>query len=79
MARFSSFFKNKELTRRIAWGFPGSSVVKNPPAKAGDVGSTPGLEDPLEENMATHSTVATGKSLGQRTLEGNRSLRVGRD
>ena len=24
-------------------GFPGSSVVKNPPARAGDAGLTPGL------------------------------------
>ena len=32
-------------------------MVKNPPAKAGDVGSIPGSEDPLEENMATHSSV----------------------
>ena len=32
-------------------------MVKNPPAKAGDVGSIPGSEDPLEENMATHSGV----------------------
>ena len=24
-------------------GFPGNSVVKNPPANAGDTGSTPGL------------------------------------
>ena len=24
-------------------GFPGGSVVKNPPAKAGDMGSIPGL------------------------------------
>ena len=24
------------------WGFPGSSVVKNPPSSAGDVGSIPG-------------------------------------
>ena len=32
-------------------GFPGSTVVKNPPANAGDprdVGSIPGWEDPLE-------------------------------
>ena len=25
-------------------GFPGGSVVKNPPASAGDAGSVPGLE-----------------------------------
>ena len=35
-------------------------VVKNPPANAGDVrdmGSNLGLEDPLEEGMATHSSI----------------------
>ena len=35
-------------------------VVKNSPAKAGDirdVGLIPGLEDPLEKEMATHSSV----------------------
>ena len=25
-----------------AWGFPGAVVVKNPPAKAGNTGSSPG-------------------------------------
>ena len=29
------------------------SVVKNLPANAGDAGSIPGQEDPLEEEMAT--------------------------
>ena len=24
------------------WGFPGGAVVKNPPANAGDMGSSPG-------------------------------------
>ena len=28
-------------------GFPGGSVVKSIPCKAGDAGSTPGWEDPL--------------------------------
>ena len=27
-------------------GFPGGAVVKNPPANAGDVGSSPGPETP---------------------------------
>ena len=27
---------------KVAWGFPGSSVVKNSPANAGDAGSIPG-------------------------------------
>ena len=29
----------------------------NPPANAEDVGSTPGWEDPLEQEMATHSSI----------------------
>ena len=35
-------------------------VVKNPPANAGDLregGSVPGLEDPLEEEIAIHSRI----------------------
>ena len=35
----------------------GVLVVKNLPANAGDVGSVPALEDPLEEGMATHSSI----------------------
>ena len=41
-------------------GFPGGAVVTNPPANAGvagDEGSIPGLEDPLEKEMATHSNI----------------------
>ena len=41
-------------------GFPGGSVVKNLPANtgaAGDESSMPGWEDPLEEGMATHSSI----------------------
>ena len=35
-------------------------MVKNPPASAGateDTGSASGLEDPLEKEMATHSSI----------------------
>ena len=32
-------------------------MVKNPPAKAEDVGRSPSWEDPLEEGMATHSSI----------------------
>ena len=35
-------------------------MIKNLPANTGDVrdaGSIPGLEDPLEEGMATHSSI----------------------
>ena len=34
----------------------GATVVKNLPANAGDMSSIPGQEDPLEEEMATHSS-----------------------
>ena len=37
-------------------GFLGSTVVKNLPAKAGDSGLIMCQEDPLEEEMATHSS-----------------------
>ena len=39
-------------------GFPGGSVVKNPPVSAedaGDLGSILGSENPLTEEMATHA------------------------
>ena len=45
-------------------GFPGSSVVKNPPANAGgtrDMGSISGLGRSLEEELATHSSILVGK------------------
>ena len=50
-------------------------MVKNPPAKAADTrdaGSTPGSEDPLEREMATHSSILSmpGKLHGQRRLAG---------
>ena len=38
-------------------GSPGGSVVKNPPASAGGAGVTLGWEEPLEKEMATHSSI----------------------
>ena len=46
-------------------GFPGGSVVKNPPANAGDVEmwvQSLGQEDPLEKEMTTHSSTLAWKS-----------------
>ena len=34
--------EKKESKRRDFGGFPGGTVVKNPPANAGDTGSSPG-------------------------------------
>ena len=45
-------------------GCPGGSAIKNPPANAGDVGSfiqSLGQEDPLEKEMATHSSILVGE------------------
>ena len=61
-ARFHPWFR--EIPWRRAWqptpvfsGFPGGSDGKESAHNAGDLGSIPGLEDPLEEGMATHSSI----------------------
>ena len=49
------------IKKKNNWHFRDGSVVKNLPANAEDAGNTgfiPGLEDPLEKEMApTHSSV----------------------
>ena len=37
--------------------FPHNLVGKESACNAGDLGSIPGSEDPLEKEMATHSTI----------------------
>jgi len=37
-------------------------VVKNLPANAGDMGPIPRLEDPLEKEMAAHSSILAWKN-----------------
>ena len=39
-------------------------MVKNLPASVGDYGSVPGSDDPLEEEMATHSSILAWKIPG---------------
>ena len=52
-------------------GFPGGSVVKNPPANARDVGLTPGLgRSPGGGNGNPLQYSWPGKSYGQRNLAG---------
>ena len=53
---------NKNLASDCNWGFPGGSVVKNPPANAGDGGSNPRSGDPLEEEMATGFSILAWKN-----------------
>ena len=51
-------------------GFLGGSDGKESACNAGDPGSIPGLGDPLEKEMAIHSSIfLPGKSFGQRSLE----------
>ena len=47
-------------------------MVRNPPANAGDLGSTPGLErSPGEMKSQPTSVYLPGKSCGQRSLAGH--------
>ena len=52
-------------------------MVKNMPANAGDsrdVGLIPGLEDPLEEEMATHSSILAWRITGTEEPGGLQSM-----
>ena len=55
---------NISESAHVLWGFPGGSVVKNPPAKQ-EMQKTQvqslGREDPLKEEMATHSSTPAWK------------------
>ena len=50
-------FTSIQLTRKM--GFPGGLDSKESTCNAEDLGSIPGLGDPLENGMATHSSILT--------------------
>ena len=53
------------------WGFPGGSVVKNPPANAGDSGSVPGSgRSPGEGNSNPLQYSFLGNPMDKRSLVG---------
>ena len=57
------YLKNQRsfLAKSIPYiGFPGGAVVKNMPANAEDIREV-GLEDPLEEEMSSHSRILAGR------------------
>ena len=63
-------------------GFTGGSLIKNLPANAGDVGLILGQDDPLEEEMATHSSILAWRIPWTRDpgrLQSMGSQRVGHD
>ena len=41
----------------LGWGFLGGSDGKESACNAGDPGLIPGWEDPLQKEMATHSSI----------------------
>ena len=51
-------------------GFSGGSAVKNPPAMWKMRVRSLGQEDPLEKELATHSSTLAWKIHGQRSLVG---------
>ena len=58
-------------------GFPGGTVVKSPPANAGDVRdavSNPGSRRSLGEEMATHSSILAWKFPGTEEPVGLQSM-----
>ena len=62
--------------------FPGGSVGKESACKAGDSDSVPGWDDPLEEGMATHSSILAWRipmDRGAWWAIAHRILRVGHD
>ena len=46
------------------------SAVKNLPVSAGGLAQSLDQEDPLEKEIATHSSILAGKSYAQRSLTG---------
>ena len=52
-----SFLTNLFLTNVEIQGSPDGSVVKSPPANAGEKIQSLGWEDPLEKEMAIHSSI----------------------
>jgi len=55
-------------------GFPSGSVGKNPPAVQETWVRSLGQEDPLEEGMATHSSILVGKILWREETGGPLSM-----
>ena len=51
----------KSLFKVSLYAFQVALEVKNLPANAGDSGLIPVLEDPLEKEMATHSSILAWK------------------
>ena len=62
------------INLQIKRGFLGGSVVKNPPAKQETQVQSLGGEDPLEEDMATHSRILAWEIPWTEELDGLQSV-----
>ena len=53
-----STFRQSPAVKNVSWDFPGGPVIKNPyTQRRGIWVQSLGREDPLEEEMATHSSI----------------------
>ena len=55
--------RRDRLPTPVFLGFPGGSDSKESTCNAGDLGSIPGLAGPVEEGMATHSSILAWRIL----------------
>ena len=70
------------LPTPVFLGFPGGSAGKESACNEGNLSLVPGWEDPLEEDMATHSSILAWRSPMDREpggLQSMESQRVGHD
>ena len=73
---------DNHLWIKVVRGFSGGSLVKNPPANAGDTVQSLTWEDPLEKEIATHPSILaweipwTGEPSGPQFM---RAQKVGYD
>ena len=58
----------------VGWGFLGGSDGTESALNAGDLGFIPGLEDPLEKGMATHSSILDWRIPGTELPGGLQSI-----
>ena len=69
----------RDSTHTLKYGFSGGSVVKNPPANAGDVGSVPGSGRSPGEGNSNPLQHPCLENLRDRGLQSMGSQRVGND
>ena len=56
------------------WGFPGASVVRNPPSNAGDTSAIPESGKSLEKEMASHYNILAQETTWTKEPGGPQSM-----